>query len=1123
MFSPTFSVNQVRRILAAMLFAGLLASLSAVAQVDYSTATLRGTVVDPQGAVIAGATVTATNTSRGITRTATTDAGGRYQILALPPATYQVTVEKQGFSRETLKDVVLTVGQSLQYDAHLKVGVATETIEVNPDSVPLIQTDQSQQANTINTLQVEDLPNINRGFTFDVYTLPGVSNSEATRTQNPGFTGYLTTGFSIGGSNGRNNLSTIDGGENEYGTGQYRVTNLPVDAIQEYQVNRNGFAAEFGFTDGSAINIITKSGTNLWHGSAFGYFRNRDTEATNFFNGLERLPKAFDQDAFMGGTLGGPIAKDKLFVFMAYEFQRLDTPFFNNTLLNQPQVLGLGAPGLGANCSTQFTQGIPDQLCYINALKASGNPFLVAFANGITPGLSPLNNPALATILNRDNGVFNNPDRLHNAVMRFDLQATNRDSINLRVGYVHNDFTSLLGGITNGTPDSYGLHVRDFSILGTWSRSFSTNVVNQALVQIVPRNRSEAVAFHDNGANVTLGALGLNALGPGGTPTFNGEALLPYLAHQQRYQFEDNLTWTTGPHTLKFGASYRPANYHIQNNLWFNPEFDFKDGLIPLILLAPASVQAQLVGFNLTHGLPATGPTSTNLSAPQSFAFGIPADVVAGFNNPVWQGWGHYFGSYVQDNWKLSQRLTMNAGVRMDFDGEPAPLGSSFYASPRLGFAWDPWGDSKTVVRAGAGIYVAPIDVLIPSYGSLLDGSGRYINEVLGVLGQTDPRVAQLWQTGVALGLLPFGHLTPQQFQQFSTVRDSMGNVLIPGFDPSAHGATVGYGVAPNYRNPYSIETSVSVDQQLVKNTSLELSYLLYHAVHLQMPVETAYQEIAPGSPFCPPASLFPGCVDQTGGPLYLPSTGQLQHTTYASNGSSIYHGFTASVTHRYSHGLQFQANYTWSKTIDDTIDFASFQNWFRPSRLNLFRAVSVFDVPHNFVANAVYNLPFKPGTGNALSSILSDITLSPIVTAHSGLPFSFRTPSLVNKLNGQTLDNNYAMPFLASRDSNRGPGFYSLDMSFQKALFIKRDRGVRLNLIVQGTNLLNHVNFNHVNDVFDAGGLLPNGQLPNLVSGPFNGLHGVAPTDPRQLTRPLFFSQADFPRRFQFGLKLAF
>ena len=1105
-----------------------LAALTAFAQVDYSTATLKGTVTDPQGAVIPGATVTVTNPASGFSRSTKTGSDGSYQIAALPPARYQISFEAQGFSKSVIKNIELTVGQVLPYDAHMKVGTLSETIEVSPDSVPLIQTEQTQQANLINSMQVEELPNINRAFTFDVYTLPGVSNSDATRTQNPGFTGFLTTGFSIGGSNGRNNLSTIDGGENEYGTGQYRVTNLPVDAIQEYQVNRNGFAAEFGFTDGSAINIVTKSGTNTWHGDVFGFFRDYHTEAANFFNGFAEPSKAFSQNVFLGGGTGGPIVRDKLFFYTSYEYDRSDIPNFDNAnILSSSEALGVSFPGLGNNCGTQFAKGSPDQVCYVNALKGSGNPFLIGFANGITPGLTPLNNPALATILHRDNGVFVNPDRLHNAIVRLDYQPDADDSINLRVGYAHNNFSTAADGITNGTPDSYTLFVRDFSILTTWSHTLTPNLLNQLLIQAVPRNRSNAIPDNQNGVNFTLGTLG--GPGPGGFSTFGGPSLIPYLAHQQRYQFEDNITWTKGRHTFKFGASVRPAFYHVQDNLWFNPEFDFADSLIPLISLAPAAVQAQLVGFNLTHGLPATGPTSTNLSAGQSFAFGIPADVLAGFNNPKWSGRAIYSGGYIQDTWRVTSRLTVDAGVRMDFDDEPVPIGSSFYASPRLGFAWDAFGDHKTVVRAGSGLFYAPIDVLIPSYGQLLNGSGQYINESFGLLGapispaQTNPLApAVLWQTGVALGVLPFGSVPTPLYG-------------LAGIPINTPGASIGYSVASNYKNPYSIEASMSIDQQLANNLSLELGYNMYHGVHLQMPVDTAYSQLPLGSPLCP----NPSCSDVTGGPLYVPNSNQFQHTTYASNGSSIYHGLTASLTKRYSNSLQFQANYTWSKTIDDVIDFASFQNWFRPSLINTYRAVSVFDVPQIFVANAVYTFPYKPGDGNPLNPLkwfLYDLSLSPIVTLQSGLPFSVRTPSLENKVNPLTgalfgspaLDGNYAIPFLASRNDNRGPGFYTFDMSLQKSLFINRERGVRINLIVQGTNLLNKVNFDKVNDQFDVNGF-SNGTVTtaggplNLVTGPFTGLHGVVPTSVSQLNQPLFFSRAADGRQIQFGLKIAF
>src|SRR5216684_9354718 len=165
-----------------------------------------------------------------------------------------------------------------------------------------------------------------------------------------------------------------------------------------------------------------------------------------------------------------------------------------------------------------------------------------------------------------------------------------------------------------------------------------------------------------------------------------------------------------------------------------------------------------------------------------------------------------------------------------------------------------------------------------------------------------------------------------------------------------------------------------------MKNLSLEVGYNMYHGVHLQMPLETAYAEVPVGSPFCAPleaALKLTSCTDITGGPLYIATGSQLQHTTYESIGSSIYHGLTTSFTKRYSHGLQFQVNYTWSKTIDNVIDFASFQNAFRPGRLDLFRAVSVFDIPHSLVANAVYTTQFKAGTGNFFNTMLADISVA--------------------------------------------------------------------------------------------------------------------------------------------------
>ncbi len=255
----------------------LTITISVFGQADVSSATVKGTVSDPQGAAVANATVTAKSVEQGTTRSVTTNSSGEFKILTLRPGLYEITVETQGFSKYLIKEAQLTVGQTATYDIKLEVGKVTNEVTVT-SAAPLIEVERTQQANTIESHQIEGLPNVSRDFTASVYTLPGVSDSNATRAQGGGrYSGFSTSGFSIGGANGRNNLVTIDGGENDYGSGQLRTPNLSAEAVQEFQVNRNAFAAEFGFTSGSAVNVVTKSGANNFHGSAYFFYRSDAT------------------------------------------------------------------------------------------------------------------------------------------------------------------------------------------------------------------------------------------------------------------------------------------------------------------------------------------------------------------------------------------------------------------------------------------------------------------------------------------------------------------------------------------------------------------------------------------------------------------------------------------------------------------------------------------------------------------------------------------------------------------------------------------------------------------------------------------------------------------------------
>src|SRR5262249_15429511 len=250
-------------------------------------------------------------------RAVITDSNGEFQVRQVRPGLHDIKVEASGFSQYLLKEVQLTVGQTATFDINLQVGgIRTEVVVTT--AAPLIEIERTQQANTIERKQIENLPNIGREFTSYVFTLPGVSSSAAPRVQGGARFNFNSSGFSIGGSNGRNNLITVDGGENEYGSGQLRFLISP-EAVQEFQVNRNASSAENGFTAGTAVNVVVKSGTNNFHGTGYVYYRSQKTSGHNPVSFIPGQKKPFNQRYFPGFTVGGPIVENKLFFFTNYE------------------------------------------------------------------------------------------------------------------------------------------------------------------------------------------------------------------------------------------------------------------------------------------------------------------------------------------------------------------------------------------------------------------------------------------------------------------------------------------------------------------------------------------------------------------------------------------------------------------------------------------------------------------------------------------------------------------------------------------------------------------------------------------------------------------------------------
>ena len=1104
------------------------ASLAGIgsAQVDSATATIEGTIFDQQGQVVERARILIVNTAKGVVSSATSTPEG-YHISSLAPGVYRVEVEAEGFATSVLKDVVLTVGQRLTCDVHLKLGAQSTTIEVKAD-IPPLKPNETQQANIINQRQVENLPNVARNFVQSVYTIPGVINSFTPTLQHPGVgTAFLSSGFSIGGSNGRNNLVTIDGGENDYGSGALRENHVPIDSIQEFQTNRNSFAAEFGFTLGTAINMVTKSGTNQFHGSAAAWFRGRATDAENFFDKLN-LPgdKPFEQSAIFSATLGGPIRKN-LFFFTAPEYQKLDSATVRN-LAGREELQGIASQANGYDAATglcpneKTPQQQVTQVCYLTQMAKSAGPASTIGAALLASPVfgNPLANPILNALVTQNDGTFDGipaspvgsgvrglpgfstpRGRYLNWVTRLDYLPGGRDSLSLRFSLMRET-----DNVLPPPPYSGSEFQTDYTVTGSWTRSFTPNISNMFRAQAVPRNTATVTAPAPNGSEIDLG----NQIQLGTPFSY------PYFARFRRFQLDDGISWVKGNHLFKFGGSWRPDYYNIREDIWFGGQWKFTDGTFSILNIVAAAqgtpAAAALEDYNISRNYPATGLASTNLTAVQAFLAGLPTTLLQAdpMSDSQWAGWAHSVGLYAQDSWKAWRGLSLNYGIRLDYSHDPSPVPHSLWLAPRVGLAWQPFGDNRTVIRAGGGIFVAPNVFMIPFYANTLGDSGRYINQSALVPGLPPPfpSIFAAWaiQQADATPAEPNPPLTGAQLS-------SLGMTIGPP-GPAAFGNFI-YTMAPNFRNAYSIQASASVARELSRNLTLEAAYLMYRSVHVEQVLEVNFvrNTAVPVDPF-----NGPSYAPRPGATAGEPNASIFQNNAFSSVGSGIYNGGTLSLTRRFDRGLQFQVNYSLSRAIDDTSDFSSLSTPFRPDLLNLDRAQSDFNITHNLVANAVYTTPFRAGSGRLLTRILEDVTISPIFYARSGVPFTLLVPGLSNGTIGH---NDNARPWYEGRNNGIGPRFISWDLRISKTL-LHGERFARLDLIGQAQNLLNRTNFAAVNNNFPVD---PNYPLPGggaLGAGPYN-VDGFVPASVAQLSQPLSFTSAYPARQISVALRFAF
>src|SRR6202789_16686 len=663
----------------------LIATPLASGQGVGTSGSISGTVTDPQGGVLPKASVVAVEMAQGNQYSATTDESGQYRLTSLLPGTYKVTVKIDRFETQAMTGVVVNVGETVSLDVHLKLATTSQTVEVSAIP-PVVETERGSQANTLTQQYIEDLPIDRRDYLTFTLLLPGVSDSTRL-ADDQDFRVKQTpqSGLSFYGSNGRGNSITVDGGEAQDDAGGVRPT-ISQDAVQEFQVNRSNYTAELGGANGASINIVSKSGSNNVHGSLFGFFRNDGLDARDPFAFGPALkpgdPFSLDAQGLpvkntlqryqFGGSVGGPIQRDRTFAYVAFEGLRQDSqnsvPLLTNSSIFGPpfdqkqQLAALAAQGgtivpclsgpIGAAVEAQT--GLPPNLPATTCAGVLGGVLTVA------PTPSGMGIPDyLIKQFETQGGLFNYTSRDYLVSGRLDHRIDADNQVFLSYRFAHdveqNPDVQSLTAFSAGS----SVHDLDNNLLGAWFHQFSSTTQNELRLQ-----------FDYNGFNVIPNEpaqVGLQI--PGFINNLGTNIFLPNLTILRRFEIADNFTTIRGRHTIQFGVNELFRGNHTESHTFLPGRFVF--GQLP----GPALLSPQI----------------QSLSSLQSASFGVPQVYQQGFGNPDYPAYTRPLtGLYLQDSWKITSNFTLNYGLRYDIDSQYNPL-NTYYKDfgPRVSFAWD--------------------------------------------------------------------------------------------------------------------------------------------------------------------------------------------------------------------------------------------------------------------------------------------------------------------------------------------------------------------------------------------------------------------------------------------------
>ena len=906
MFAPVQFVPRKHRSVSLIRVVFLLITAVWAAHGQLPTATILGVVKDTSGAIVPEATLTARNVSTGQTRSTTSGADGAYRFAALPVGNYEIRVEHSGFRGTVRSGLSLAVAEEAVVNFTLEVGSIEQTVEVTAQA-PLVNTTSGSLGSLVNEQKVSDLPLNGRNYIDLTLLQPGVQLHVNRGLAIPEVGSWII----VNGAPPRSNSYLLDGASmvTTFGatSGSASNSTLGIEGIREYRVITNSFSAEYGMTMGSQMVIASKGGTNSFHGSAFEYLRNSALDARNFFDyktatNPSRLPP-FKRNQF-GGAFGGPIVKDKTFFYGVYEGlrERLGTTRVSKTIPVAARQDG-GAGGVAQ-------------------IAAVIKPLLPLFPVPNLPG-------DFFTF------PFNQATNESYGQMRVDQNFSAKDSTFVR--YTIDD-------TTRAQPlnwPQFADQVATRAQFVTWAENhvFSPTLLNTARFSF-----SRTHLIYDSPSGIIgpqfsflpgkeLGNINIVGLTP-----FGPDQTSPSVHTQNIFAYSDDLFFTRGRHSLKFGALINHYQQYVLTGTFSRGSVSFP-ALSTFLLGQPSSYQAATPGSIL--------------------------DRLFHYNS---------LGFYGQDDVRVSARLTVNIGLRYEIITVPVEVNGhgsairdiqhdAFFTlgppfrnpsllnlSPRFGFAWDVKGDGKTAVRGG---------------------------------------FAELYDVGNWGGAFIVGANASPPFSSSSTVQAPPAPqppilLTLPLFFPAS---AVGKSPRPsdyNISQPHMLQYNLTLERQFPADVALSVSYAGSRGFNLM--------QVQEGNPVVP--QMINGAPFWSGtGPRTNPNWGSTEF--HSAGGASWYNALEVSLTKRLTKGLQFQGSYTWSKLMDDTQGEVEGENnssstfGMYPQNIFLDWAPSTFDLTHNFRFNAIYHLPSPAFSSGLVRNLLGGWWTSGVLSAQTGYPFS--------------------------------------------------------------------------------------------------------------------------------------